>query len=85
MTCRECAEFLADYLAGDLATEVRTTFEVHLGRCPNCVSYLEQYKTTIRAGRTAFADDPAAAEADFPEELVRAILAARRAERNGGI
>ena len=85
MNCRECAEFLADYVAGDLATEVRTTFERHLERCPNCVSYLEQYKTTIRAGQTAFTDDPAAAEPDFPEELVRAILAARRGDQSGGI
>jgi anti-sigma factor RsiW len=77
VTCRECAEFLADYLAGELADEVSSTFERHLGLCPNCVSYLEQYKTTIRAGKTAFADDPAAAAPDFPEELVRAILAAR--------
>ena len=84
MNCRECAEFLADYLEGELAEDVRTTFERHLGRCPNCVSYLEQYKTTIRAGKTAFADDPVAAEADFPEELVRAILAARRGDQGGG-
>jgi anti-sigma factor RsiW len=85
VNCRECAEFLADYLAGDLATEVRTTFERHLARCPNCVSYLEQYKTTIRAGQAALADDPAAARADFPEELVRAILAARRGDQGGSV
>lgn len=77
MNCRECAEFLADYLAGELAEEVRTTFERHLGRCPNCVTYLEQYKATVRAGQAAFADDAAGEEPDFPEELVRAILAAR--------
>lgn len=81
MNCRECAQFLADYLAGDLATEVRTIFERHLERCPNCVSYLEQYKATIRAGKAAFAEEPAAAEADFPEELVQAILAARESRK----
>ena len=81
MNCRECGEFLADYIADDLATEVRTTFERHLERCPNCVSYLEQYKATIRAGKAAFAEEPAAAEADFPEELVRAILAARESRK----
>ena len=78
MTCRECAEFLADYLAGDLASEVRATFERHLERCPNCVNYLDQYKATIRAGKAAFANE-AGDQTDFPEELVRAILAARGA------
>ena len=81
MTCRECAEFLADYVAGDLATEVRSTFERHLQACPNCLSYLDQYKATIRAGKTAFADDER--EAEFPEELVRAILAARASRPSG--
>ena len=81
MNCRECAEFLADYLAGDLATEVRTTFERHLERCPNCVSYLEQYEATIRAGKAAFGEEPVAVEVDFPEELVRAILAARESRK----
>ena len=77
MTCRECAEFLADYIAGELAAEVRATFERHLQRCPNCLTYLEQYKATVRAGQAAFGADTADEEPDFPEELVRAILAAR--------
>ena len=73
MTCRDCAEFLADYVGDELPSDVRATFERHLKACPNCVTYLEQYKVTIQAGRAAFAGD----DADFPEELVRAILAAR--------
>ena len=44
MTCRECAEFLSDYLEGDLAIEVRQVFEGHLSLCPNCVTYLEQFR-----------------------------------------
>jgi anti-sigma factor RsiW len=76
MTCRECAEFLSDYLAGELAADVRAAFEHHLSICPNCVTYLEQVRETVRAGRLAFEDDT---EPDVPEDLVRAILAARRA------
>lgn len=75
MTCRECGEFLSDYLAGELPSDVRSTFERHLSLCPNCVTYLEQYRATVRAGQAAFGDD---AEADVPEELIRAILASRR-------
>ena len=75
MTCRECAEFLADYLTGELPTEVRATFEAHLAICPNCVTYLDQYQATIGAGKAAFADEVAD---DLPEELIRAILATRK-------
>ncbi|MGH9176066.1 MAG: anti-sigma factor family protein [Vicinamibacterales bacterium] len=75
MTCRECAEFLADYLSGEVPPDVRATFERHLTRCPNCVTYVEQYRATIEAGKAAFEHET---PEDFPEELVRAILAARK-------
>ena len=77
MNCRECTEFLSDYLAGALPDSVRGTFEVHLGRCPNCVTYLEQLRTTIRAGQLAFAEGSDEGT-ELPEELIRAILEARK-------
>lgn len=80
MTCRECAEFLADYLSGELPAKVQATFDRHLALCPNCVTYLEQYTATIRAGKAAFADDSSEG-VSFPEELIRAILAARASAR----
>lgn len=76
MTCRECAEFLSDYLDGDLAIEIRQVFEGHLSLCPNCVTYLEQFRLTVLAGQAAYGDD---SEPDVPEELIQAILASRRA------
>ena len=51
MKCRECDEFLVDYVAGDLAPDVVATFELHLSRCRNCKVYLDQYLSTIKAGR----------------------------------
>ena len=75
MTCRECAEFLSDYLDGELAVEIRAVFDRHLSLCPNCVTYLEQFRVTVLAGQAAFGDD---SEADVPEELIQAILASRR-------
>ena len=80
MTCRECSEFLSDYLEGELDAAVRASFDHHLSLCPNCVIYLEQFAATIRAGKLAFADDEAGgSECPLPEELIRAILEARRA------
>jgi anti-sigma factor RsiW len=77
MTCRECAEFLSDYLDGELAAETVRIFEHHLSLCPNCVTYIEQLRITVRASQEAFGDIDVS-EADVPEQLIQAILAARR-------
>lgn len=77
MTCRELADFIADYLSGDLPVGVRTRFELHLRVCRNCRTYLSGYKATLELGRRAFADEDAELPADVPDDLVKAILAAR--------
>ena len=79
MTCRELTEFIADYLSGELTPDVRGAFDHHLSRCPNCVNYLASYEATIAMGRGAFAAEEGDAPADVPEELLRAILGARKA------
>ena len=78
VTCRELVELLADYLDGELAPEVRETFDDHLARCPSCVSYLNSYRTTLAVTKAAFKDPGMAGLDDVPEDLLRAILAARR-------
>jgi anti-sigma factor RsiW len=80
MTCRELADFLMDYLNEDLPDDVRAAFHRHLALCPNCVAYVKTYRTTIELGRRAFADDEADAGTEVPDELIRAILAARDRE-----
>lgn len=77
LTCRELADFILDYLSGELPPEVLSAFEQHLGVCPNCVEYLEQYRTTIGLGSAAFSDLEAPVT-DAPEDLIQAILAARK-------
>ena len=78
MTCRELADFIGDYLSGEIPAETRRQFDQHLSRCPNCVNYLASYKTAVELGRRAFEDEDAAIPAEVPEELVRAIIAARK-------
>lgn len=75
MKCRECDEFLGDYVAGELAPDVLATFEVHLSRCRNCRVYLEQYRATIKAGKTAC--EAYQEGLRMPEELIQAILATK--------
>jgi anti-sigma factor RsiW len=78
LTCRECVEFLMDYLDETLAADVRATFERHLTACPNCVRYLESYKTTTSVCKKAFEHREGEKPPAVPEELIQAILAARR-------
>lgn len=78
MTCRDVADFIADYVAGDLAPELRDIFTGHLGRCSNCRSFLTQYLDTISVGRAAFTNFEADADTEVPEDLIVAILNARK-------
>lgn len=73
MTCQELIEFLTDYLDGQLPLSQRLAFELHLTLCPDCRSYLHNFKTTIAAAKQA--GDEAA---EMPEDLVKAILNSRR-------
>lgn len=78
MTCRELADFIMSYLTGDLAPEVRAEFERHLTLCGNCRSYLATYQAAVELSRRALADPAAGEDGEVPEELVKAILDARR-------
>lgn len=78
ITCRELIDFLHLYLEDELPEDRHAEFDRHLAVCEACRAYLRQYGETIRLGKAAFThpDDPVAAET--PEELVRAVLKARR-------
>ena len=77
MTCREFADFMADYLSGEMSVTVRQAFDHHLTLCVNCRRYLASYEETIKLGKAAFDDEDAALPSDVPEQLVKAILDAR--------
>jgi len=78
VTCQEVADFLLDYLTGALSSTQHAVFEEHLGFCPECVAYLRSYEITIKAAKTACNQVHNRDGNDVPEDLVRAILAARR-------
>ena len=77
MTCREFADFMMDYLSSALSPEMQTRFEFHLSVCINCRRYLRSYEETVKLGKRAFDADDKTLPADVPQDLVRAILAAR--------
>ena len=49
MACVELVEVVTEYLEGTLPDADRRRFEAHLGDCPYCVDYLEQFRQTIEA------------------------------------
>jgi len=80
-TCREVHDFLMAWLDDELEPEVGARFEAHVEACPCCKHYLDSYRETIALGRTAFepcADVAEQPHPDLPDELVKAVLAARR-------
>ena len=85
LTCKQMADFLGDYFEGALAPDQKREFERHLSVCPPCIVYLESYKTTVALTKLARPSRQATSPAtdaptssDVPEQLVQAILAARR-------
>lgn len=79
ITCRELVEFLVDYLEGSLPPASVAAFEEHLRACPGCADYLFTYRETVHLTRDAFCGaDPEATPNAIPEQLVQAILDARK-------
>jgi anti-sigma factor RsiW len=78
MTCRDFIEFLMEYLSDGLSAEERAIFDAHLAECPWCVAYLKTYCETVVLGKAALAEPEKGIPEDVPEDLVQAVLAARR-------
>lgn len=78
MTCREVADFLSDYLSGDVAQAARAEFDRHLAVCPPCVRYLNTYKKSVDLGKTAYRECDHGHAEPIPDDLIKAILAARQ-------
>lgn len=83
LTCKEFTEFLADYLSGEMSLERRAVFDDHLARCPMCVLYLNSYRATVQMGRAVFASGARDVPDEVPEDLVRAVVEARRRGQEG--
>jgi anti-sigma factor RsiW len=80
LSCREFVEVILAYLDGELDARRREVFEAHLHACPACVDYLASYRETVALAGTVGQDGESerGVPEDVPEELVRAVLAARR-------
>lgn len=77
LTCREFEEFVLDFFENVLPLRQRTKFNAHLALCPDCRSYLAAYRRSVALGKAVFKFPDDAVSEEVPEELVKAILAAR--------
>ncbi|MCI0586712.1 MAG: zf-HC2 domain-containing protein [Planctomycetes bacterium] len=78
ITCRELYDFILGYQSGELAPSQRKEFDAHLAICPSCVNYLDSYRKTVALGKAAYTRTEEPASGQVPEELIQAILAARK-------
>lgn len=81
MNCREFVEFLMAYVNNDLAENEACAFRQHISDCPPCIHYLESYRETLALEKEAYREEEMLFE-QAPENLVRAILAARAGTLN---
>ena len=76
LSCRELVEIVTDYLEARLSVEDRTRFELHLGYCDWCRTYLRQ----MRQVRDAAGE---LTEESLAPEAKNALLAAFRDWKRG--
>lgn len=79
ITCAEADAFIDDYLDDRLPPDTRKRFERHIRLCRPCSSYLEAYRRSVALAKAGADPVP---RPQMPEELVQAILAARKHERD---
>lgn len=77
ITCREFEEFVLSYLDDELPARQARIFEWHLRICRECREYLAAYRRTIELSEAVLRPAQETVPEDVPEDLVRAVLAAR--------
>jgi anti-sigma factor RsiW len=81
LTCRQFIEFLHEYFDGNQPPDIRATFEAHLRACPDCRTYLQTYRHTIKLARAAVAVNDKDAVDSVPPALINAVLHAMHSAR----
>ncbi len=79
VTCGEFEQFIHDYQEGWLRPQQRRVFDLHMELCPMCRAYFTSYLRAVVLGKRLCDPEEVSAPMELPEELVSAILAARRA------
>jgi len=57
LTCQQIADFILDYLTGELHPDTASELEKHLHICPDCVAFMNTYKKTVEVTRSLPCED----------------------------
>ena len=76
--CDEFEGFILAYLEGDLPARQRFVFETHLKVCRECRDYLAAYRASLELARASYRGPSHQPPEEMPEDLIKAIVAARR-------
>jgi anti-sigma factor RsiW len=57
LTCEQVTALIRDYLAGELDSDLASTFEEHLRRCSDCIAFLNTYKQTVQSVQSLSYDE----------------------------
>ena len=77
ISCREFEGFVIAYFEGELPRRQKAIFELHLKVCRECRDYLAAYRRTIEVSKRAFDRPDSNVPEEVPEDLIKAIMAAR--------
>jgi len=71
MSCRKMAEYLSDYVDGELDASLRRVIDDHGGECPPCRAFIRTLTLTVEAIRSQPREP-------LPSSLKRSLAAALR-------
>ncbi|MCR9071386.1 MAG: zf-HC2 domain-containing protein [Alphaproteobacteria bacterium] len=80
LTCAEFQQTLDDYIDGALGRAGRMIVDIHLKTCPTCRRYMSAYRKVRDIAPRALDTDETKALGEIPEDLVLAIIMARKAQ-----
>lgn len=80
ITCVEFEDFILAYLDNELSNAKRRIFEFHLAVCRECRDYLAAYKASMAVARDVLDAETTEMLANVPEDLVSAVLAAKKSK-----
>lgn len=78
ITCEAFEDFILAYLEDDLPPRQKFLFELHLKVCRECRDYLRAYRASMDLTHRAVTDSKATLPQTVPDDLVRAVLEARK-------
>ncbi|MGI9349984.1 MAG: anti-sigma factor family protein [Rhizobiaceae bacterium] len=79
MTCVEFEDFIIDYLDDNLPARQKRLFDLHMKVCRECREYLKAYRLSIYLARSSIAQHSKNVLEDVPEDLLKAVVAVRKA------